>query len=186
MELSKDDIAFIKELSHKMKTQDTRGTAQPYALIIGEKTTRVTDPQYSDKIAVHWNETDHYSLDALTASIAEYYDDEHHPAIQCITENIDDMSDLFRYEYKISQLLGDSFNVYAYEEVEDFSGSYGGNFFITEESAKNYIEQNRHNLSEPFTYGIHLRRNPEMAKLYEIIHKLAELVNWQILKQNPL
>ena len=37
MELSKDDIAFIKGLSQKMKTQDNRGTAQPYALIIGEK-----------------------------------------------------------------------------------------------------------------------------------------------------
>ena len=41
MELSKDDIAFIKGLSQKMKTQDNRGTAQPYALIIGEKITRV-------------------------------------------------------------------------------------------------------------------------------------------------
>ena len=176
MELSKNDIAFIKELSHKMKTQDNRGTAQPYALIIGEKTTRVTDPRYSDNVAVHWCENNYYSLDSLIKGIAEFHNDEHHLAIQCITENIADMSDLFRYEYEISQLLGDSFNVYAYEEVEDFSGSYGGNFFMTEESAKNYIEQNRHNLSEPFTYGIHLYRNPEMTKLYEIIHKLAEVL----------
>ena len=180
MELSKDDIAFIKGLSQKMKTQDNRGTAQPYALIIGEKLRENRDPRYSDGIVAHWNECDYESIDELVAAIAEYYEDENHPAIEYIRKKIYDMQDLIHNEYHISTLLGDdSFCVNGYEIVDSFTacGRYGGNFFMTEESAKNYIEQNRHNLSEPFTYGIHLQRNPEMARLYEIIHKLAELLN---------
>ena len=88
MELSKDDIAFIKGLSQKMKTQDNRGTAQPYALIIGEKIRENRDPRRSDRIVVYWNECDYESIDELVAAIEEYYEDENHPAIEYIRKKI--------------------------------------------------------------------------------------------------
>ena len=37
MNLTKEEIKFIKELSHEMKTQDNRGTAQPFCLMLQEE-----------------------------------------------------------------------------------------------------------------------------------------------------
>ena len=58
------------------------------------------------------------------------------------------------------------------EEVEtrDF------NFFLTEKAYNEHIRINRHNLRNPKSYGVHCYRNEEMKTLYEIIHKLSDIL----------
>lgn len=177
--LTQEEIEFIKSLSHEMKTQDNRGTAQPFALIIGQKDRQLTDYKQATRKAISWNESDYDSLEDFTEALEEYYrgDKYEHSAIRYIYDTCSDIDDLRRHECEINNLLSENMHVYGYQIVNDYSPNlYGGNFFLTEKSAKQYIESNRHNLRDPFTYGIHLCRNPEMEKLYEIIHKLAEVL----------
>jgi len=177
MKLTQEDIDFIKNLSHEMKTQDNRGTAQPYGLIIGGKTTQIADFDNCDNKAVHWNESEYYSFEDFIESLEDYYleDAESHPVIDFIkSHDIDDLDNLRNYEYDINELISEPINVYGYTVEDDFTSHTLGNFFLTDKSAKAYVEANKHNMRKPFTYGIHLYRNPEMERLYQIIHKMAD------------
>ncbi len=181
--LSQEQIDFVKNLSHEMKTQDNRSTANPYALVIGQKERQVTDYENASEKAVHWSECNYNSYEEFIEALEEYYweDNESHPVLDYIKENdIEDIDDLRISEYDINKLIDDPISVYGYVTVDDFSSNaYGGNFFLTDKSAKQYVQSNRHNLREPFTYGIHLYRNREMEKLYEVIHKIAEVFDEQ-------
>lgn len=179
--LTQEEIDFIKNLSHEMKTQDNRSTAQPFGLVIGQKETQVTDYENASMKAIYWNEGHYDTLEDFIEGLKEYFDYEN-DANECkeidyILEHCEDIDDLRREEHSINQLLSDSMHVYGYEIVDDYSPNVcGGNFFLTDKSAKAYVETNSHNLKQPFTYGIHLYRNPEMTKLYDVIHKLAEVL----------
>lgn len=176
-QLSKEDIEFIKNLSHEMSTQDTRSTAAPYGLVIGQKQNRVTDWDCSDKRVIHCGESDYESYEEFLKDLSEQGYEDSDNIMTFLRGNCEDMSDLRYHAIKIADILGDSFSVMAMEEYEDFSpNNYGGNFFLTDKAAKEYVENNAHNLTEPFTYGIHLYRNPEMKRLVEVVHKLAEVL----------
>ena len=174
--LSTEDVLFLRKLAQELKTQDTRGTAKPYGLVIGQKKRQITDFEYSSKTAVHWNECDYDSFEELMDAMKEYYleDEESHEVIDYIEENCSSMSDLKNHEYKIRELVNDTFSVYGYEVVDDFTPTRdSGNFFLTEKAAKAYLEANSHNLNRGFTYGIHLFRNPEMETLLNIVEKIG-------------
>lgn len=174
-QLSNEDIEFIKNLSNEMNTQDTRSTATPYGLVIGQKQKRPTDWDCSDTYNIHWGESDFESYDELLKELCEQGYEESNEIIVFLKENCEDMRDLKYHENKIADILGDSFSVMAMAEYEDFSpNNHGGNFFLTDKAAKAYVENNSYNLTKPFTYGIHLYRNPEMKRLIEVVHKLAE------------
>ena len=178
-QLSQEQIDFIKNLSHEMKTQDNRGTAQPYGLIIGQKKKQITDYDDATHKAIHWIDCEYDSYAEFIDALKGYYDEDGNSqsAISYIYDTCEDIDDIRREEYSINALLNDRISVYGYEVVSDYSpGLCGGNFFMTDKSAKAYIESNRHNLNQPYTYGIHLYRNHEMKNLYEIIHKLAEVL----------
>lgn len=49
-------------------------------------------------------------------------------------------------------------------ELEEIKG-----FFFTEGAAKQYIEENRHNLNNPYTYASSAWRNPEMQAVMQLI-----------------
>ncbi len=176
-QLSSEDIEFIKNLSNEMNLQDTRATATPYGLVIGQKQMRVTDWDCSDKRNIHCGESDYESYEELLKELSEQGYEDSDNIMTFLRGNCEDISDLKYHENKIADILGDSFSVMASEEYEDFSpNSCGGNFFLTDKAAKAYVENNSHNLTKPFTYGIHLYRNPEMKRLIEIVHKLAEVL----------
>lgn len=162
MNLSKEDIKFIKELSNEMRSQDTRCTAQPYGLIILEEKTRVLPEGFGDEyIAVM--DSEEYTLEDLK----EWFecDDK---AIELLSEH-DSLSSL-QGSYAASEL-----NICVYTiSKEHEANENNANFFLTEKAYENHIKRNGHNLSKPQSYGIHLFRNEEMEKLYNIIHKLAD------------
>lgn len=182
MELTQEDIEFIKNLSYEMKTQDNRCTAQPYGLVIRNKTRQIRDFDNCENKGVYWNENEYDTFDEFMEAFREYYleDSDSHPAIDFIEDNeIDDISDLRYHEYKLNNLISDSISTFGYEDVmtaDNSKGAYEGNFFLTEKACRKHIEQNHYHFRDPDTYGIHLTRNPEMEKLYELIHKLAEVL----------
>ncbi len=182
-ELSQEQIDFIKNLSHEMKTQDSRGTSQPYALVIQQdKIEYGIDKDYTDEFCIVWGDE-------------VYHDNEYDDYVERVKQTIDDfkadgekcdewedlyLSLLGNYDgmYSGTPILEDEMNIVGYKtyQTSDMINFFGGNLFLTEKSAEAYIDVNRHNLDNPKTYGVHLYRNPEMEKLYEIIHKLAEVL----------
>lgn len=180
--LTPEDIEFIKNLSHEMKTQDNRSTAQPYALVIRNKTRQIRDFDNCDNKGVYWNEGEYDTFEEFIEAFREYYleDADSHPAIDLIEEEeIDDVDNLRCYEYPLNRLINEPISTFGYEDVmtaDSSNGMYEGNLFLTEKACRKHIEQNSHHFREPDTYGIHLTRNPEMEKLYQVIHKLAEVL----------
>ena len=183
MNLSNEDIEFIKNLSNEMKTQDTRGTAQPYALVIRNKNRQIRDFENCDNKGVYWNELEYESFEEFLDSFKEYYNEdmpegEDSKEVMFFEEwDITDIDDLRAYEYKLDIEFDIQVSTFAYEDVmtaDSSHGRYEGNFFLTEKACRKHIQANRHHFNKPDTYGIHLTRNPEMERLYEIIHKLAD------------
>ena len=177
--LTQEDIAFLKSLSKEIQEQDTRCTAKPYGLIIGKKERQVCDYDNCDDKAIYWGESDYDSFEEFIKAIEEYYleDCEQNDIVDYIKENCFNIDDLRNYESEIAHKMNDSFHVYGYEIVDTFSPNIHclGNFFLTEKSALEYVEKNRHNLgSTAFTYGVHLYRNKEMTQLIDIFIKIGD------------
>ena len=174
---SKEDISFILNLSKEMKTQDNRCTANPYAFVIGQKRRQSIGYENASDFMIYWNEDTYDTTREFINSLSKHYSSDHD--IFKVIDNMDSLSfdDFKDNEYEINQLLEDSMSVIGYETIEDYSSNlYGGNFFLTGKSAEQYIKTNSHNLTKPFTYGIHLYKNQEMEDLYSIIHKLADML----------
>ena len=55
------------------------------------------------------------------------------------------------------------------KEVEEFNFMNGQSVFFTSKACKEFIKNNKHNLSSPVCYGISSWNNPEMNALREII-----------------
>lgn len=162
-----------------MKTQDNRGTAQPYGLVIGQKKRQITDWDMADAFMVYWDENTYDSFEEFFDTVKEIYseDEEQSDVVDYIEEHCKDMDSLRYHSYQIGEEMGSfgSVSVVGYTVIESFSNDHcGGNFFLTDDAAKQYVEANKHNLTEPFTYGVHLYRNSEMDKLYEVLGVLGQ------------
>jgi len=172
--MTKEQKDFIKNLSNEIKTQDTRGTATPYGLVIGQKRVVVTHGDFASNKAIFGDDG------AMWDTFEEFRNylienDGFETLIFLRDESIDTIGEIAQNKTKISKILGEDIRVYGYNTEEDFyPNGVGGNFFLTDKSAKEYVERNKHNLNEPFTYGIHLYRNSEMSQLIEVIHAMAE------------
>ena len=174
LNINEEDKQFIKELSTKMLHQNTRGTAQPYGLIIGKETKQITFSPVPEGLFISWKDEDYYTYEEFREALEEVYG-EGSSVFRFLDEWCTDIDDIKREEKKINTLLDIPCKVYGYNTVDDFSSAFCGNFFLTEDAAKGYINQNKHNLgNSAFTYGIHLQRNKEMGQLIKIIHKLAK------------
>ena len=173
--INKEDKHFIKELSAKMLHQDTRGTAQPYGLIIGKETKQITFSPTPKGLLISWKDEEYYTYEEFREVLEEVYE-KGSPIFHFLDEWCTDIEDIEQNEDKINTLLDIPCKVHGYNTVDDFSSAFCGNFFLTEDAAKGYINQNKHNLgNSAFTYGIHLQRNKEMEQLVNTIHKLARV-----------
>lgn len=179
--MTQEDKDFIINLANEMQTQDTRCTAQPYGLVI--TTEHIVSGMDSDYIDTFFyldraNEIEYYEedLSEMIVDLEGWMDED---------EYKDMLSDVDKYKvdsfYRFSMFCGeyipsdwDKIGYIVQSTADSTNGCYEGNFFLTEKSANEYIERNNHNLNKPGTYGIHLYRNPEMKRLYDIIFKLAK------------
>lgn len=174
--LTEEEIDFIKNLSKEITTQDTRCTAKPYGLIIGEKKRVVTDYDNCQEKAIYWNECDYDTFEDWFEAIKDYYLEGNRTNIivDYIQKHCSDIDDVRNYESELYRLMDECPRAYGYNIEEVFNpDGHGVNFFLTDKSAKEFLERNRHNLTNPFTYGIHLYRNQEMKQLIDIIVKLG-------------
>ena len=98
-----------------------------------------------------------------------------------VYRNVDDVIDNFsdfEEELKDLDLEGACYYLYnqgydvrmcGVKEAEEFNFMNGQSVFFTSKACKEFIERNKHNLSEPVCYGISSWNNPEMNILRGII-----------------
>jgi len=171
MNLQQTDIDFIKNLSHEMKTQDNRATAQPFGLILLTEQEYLLPDGYGDETMARWNDESYDNFPDLMEDLIEYYgsDDENIQSI--IASGYSELRHL-QSDYNAGALDIEIFSI----KKEHQPNKMQSNFFITEKAYNEYIRKDGHNLNKPQSYGIHLTRNKEMRQLYEIIHKLADIL----------
>jgi len=170
--LTPEDIAFIKNLSHEMRTQDTRGTAQPYGLTITQEEIVRKDKGCGSELACNWND-EFYSeddWDRFLEDVKEHYEEWNieNTSVQSVL-NMSGFSEL-RDTFEADFLDADIFEI----DRERVINPMQFNFFLTEKGANEYLKKDAHNLSKPQTFGVYLKRNDEMSKLIEVIHKIAD------------
>jgi len=165
--LTPEDIKFIKELSHEIKTQDTRGTAQPYGLTVLQEFMYPTCGGYADELVCEWGDRLYREdeWDEFVEDIKEVYEDD-------IVEEIESMDGFL--DLMDSSLSDEIEASVSYVIIDRKPDPMRFNFFLTEKAAQEYIEKDKHNLHNPSLFGVYLHKNDEMKKLIEIIHKLAE------------
>jgi hypothetical protein len=162
MNLTNEEIKFIKELSHEMKTQDNRSTAQPFCLMLEEEVERILPDGFGDNILIRWNDESYYEDDFK--ELKEELLEDGYQEIEKLND-FEEMKD-FAYGHEDMQ-------TFAYTKEHEVK-SNTANFFLTEKAYNEHLKTNKHNLNNPKSFGIHLHRNWEMENLFKIIHKLAE------------
>lgn len=170
LQLSQEQRQFILELAQEMRTQDTRCTAQPYGLIVTEEKIEVRGRDHGSLCGVHWEDETYFDYERFKESVKESYEDsDENPEWVKFVDKFSRFNDLESEVGSDSESL--SFFWYEKTQVPTLSNS---NFFLTEKGYEEYVKSNRHNLCKPQSYGIHLKRNSEMARLIDLIFELAD------------
>lgn len=174
--LTPKQIEFIKKLSKEMNTQDTRFTAQPYALVLREEVIRPIPNGYGDELIAYWQEEEYSEWDEFIEALKEYYEYGADAASDYTCENevksiVEQMSNFqeLQNSSEADKIDCTVLNVKIEKEIKENNA----NFFFTEKAYNEYIKRNGHNLNKHDSYGIHLYRNREMEQLIEVIHTLA-------------
>lgn len=163
----------IEQIANEYVTQDNRGTAFPYALLVIEE--ELVNSEDGEVIGIYSpNAAEMYYYDSLkpTELLQEAkdctVDDEE--MIDDLEEEFNDIScadDLLQFYIKYIDLDA---------RLYTFNREYarkGEQMFLTESSAKAHIEMNGHNMKKPTTYGIHVFRNPDMILIIQDLMKKA-------------
>ncbi len=171
--LSSEDIAFIKNLSNEINTQDNRCTAKPFTYRIqqSQKVISLDSSQYNN----------------IGITIDDDYYDDIEDCFEYVEECVNEENESDDYYVQIktkSELedyldeLGKDYNYYSWQYEDRLcSSSQGGtNCFLTEKACEDFIKSNSHNLSNPKSYVVHEFRNNEMKQFIELVHKLAKVL----------
>ena len=144
-------IDVLKKSASSIRTQDNLGTANP-AYCVKERTR-------------HFGIDDNYQYDDY-----EWFCSEQQEGIDCN----DDMYDAFN---TIAAYTGENevnMNGDTYQKCYYLDGESTVTICFTREQAQRYIDENRHNLKNPFIYVESFNRNPEMIAMRELLICLAE------------
>lgn len=179
--LTNDDKEFIINLSKEMSSQDNRGTAPPFGLTIMQDYERLLPEGYDGQISCYWldHEATFYNIEELKSFITENHEEDDLPKAE---KEILEMESL--YDLRDTSTANELSMTIVDTKTELEIREHGFNFFLTEKAYKEHLRCNRHNLSNPKSYGVHLYRNEEMETLYKIIHKLAKELSVNKNKQN--
>jgi len=171
MSLTKEEIKFIKDLSYEMKTQNNRGTAQPFCLMLEEEVERIIPEGFEDDFCIRWQDETYYrnDFDKLKNELLECFSDDKEIVEEVeLFNSFEQIADWGNYNGVRPELQ----SFYYKREHEVISNT--ANFFLTEKAYNEHLRVNKHNLNNPRAYGVHLYRNLEMEELFKIVHKLAD------------
>lgn len=155
---------WLKELAHKMLNQDNKATAFPMFCVM-DKEMAMVPFNYTDgsKFIVF----DQHGTDFLTD---EETKEEFIEEILCKFPEIKEKEIENMNTYEMADFL-ETYHKYTIEYYNYVEKEITSCFTFT--SAQNYLEQNRHNLKNPYIYVRSYYRNYEMIK---VIHSLLDTI----------
>lgn len=181
--ISKEDIAFLKELQHEMLTQDHVSQAAPRFWVV-----RGTVKEYGFEVG--YADEDGLMIDCETflddfEGVYEYLI-EHHPKTPYKYDKDSEELSYYNHEEDEWMIFNDM------EEIRDFLQEQGDDeatvvgcksveknfentFFLTNKECKKHIEQNYyHYPADAHSYAMTAWRAPEVEKLWNILDR----INW--------
>lgn len=176
--MRKETYDFLTDLATKMKNQDHHGTRMPYVIQIAED---VEKPNNWNPDRYIWVDDEGTEVDHTYQAFLDYidgyseeYDEE---TLDAILEDagivVDDEGNLdymFSDTDHITIALG--LRYVGVEDVTEFS-----NHFLTQEAAKNHLENNRHHYhgKNQRTYVQHAYRNKELEQLIKAVEEITQI-----------
>lgn len=182
--LSNEDIDFLKELQHELKTQEHDCQASPRFWGVAEtKREYGIDSEYSDGYEVRIDFETYYDNDEdgiesfkeyLIENCEEDYDLDHEGEITSLKEELDrfdDISDMYDFASDELDIDTNEIELIYYRNIENVVTQQTG-CFLTKRACKRHIELNHYHYNEPHTYAMTAWRNPEFERLLKIIENL--------------
>jgi hypothetical protein len=160
IDIDKDSLDFIKNLSHEILSQDNRMTATPYFYVIRDKVVQCVPEGCGSETRYALDHPEYLMTKEDTeAHILENYSDE-------ITEE-------YSIEDKLSDMISEG-SITEYDIDVQTITPENHNIFFTETACKKHLCANMHHFKSPSTYVRHAWRNPEIETLLNIVHELAK------------
>lgn len=183
--LSNEDIDFLKELQHELKTQEHDSQASPRFWGVAEtKREYGVDPDcgYDGYIVRVDFETyfddDEDGLARFKEYIIEnfeddYNDDDEHMNTSLVAElnDYDDIGELYEFARDELDIDENEITLVYYRNLENVVSQETG-CYLTKRACKKHIELNHYHYKNPHTYAMTAWRNPEFERLLSIIDKL--------------
>jgi hypothetical protein len=164
VEISKEDLEFLKDLQHELNTQDNDGTADPlYWGVLEEKEEYVPEGCGEPRIS---HDDGSWTLEEAVESVNEVineYDQDAQDEWKDIWK--DDAEDVCNFMRET--LKWDFCDVYYVEKVDRISNYSGA--FLTKRACKQHIEKNHYHYDNPRTYAMCAYRNYELERLLKIL-----------------
>ncbi len=184
--ISEDDLAFLKECQKELKTQDNRMTRNPIYVIYDENRVYGFDGDYSCNYLIRWDDT-FYTVKEFVEYLYEneykeemkiLYDNCFGTEVEEVTKEIVDtvitfLDNTFSSDVEdiVKAAVDDCYLVWYVDEFKQKTN--GACFSFFEKDAKDHLEANKHHYtSKAYTYADSIWRTPRMEKLLELLTKI--------------
>jgi len=178
VELKIETYKFLKELNRRIETQNNRGTAKPYFLVIRSERWRVAhDEFHNGETRKAWvdfdgDPTTFHSKEEAIKWFCDYHRDLKDPGPNA---DPDDITLFNEAEGKLKEQALKWFdNLDEYTEQLYYDED---NVFLTDEGYEEHMRLNGHNVKRGgphHTYMKHAFRNPEMDGIFKAIKEIGE------------
>jgi hypothetical protein len=152
IELSDETATFLSQLAHTMKTQDNRGTADPYFFTVR----KLIDVGVPDDCGDETRYFDNHDVESYTEEQAR--------------KNAEEL------EMDFDEYVEKRCHAYQVQEEERFE-----NFFFTMDGYNQHVKMNGHNIARECnrydSYVQYAFRNPELEKVIAAIKEIGSAVN---------
>lgn len=157
--IADDDIHFLKELAHELRTQDTRATRKPVVWKVREMELVLgIDPNFTDKACLIWDtESVSFNIKDAVQYLTEECELSDLPMFGCL-EDIESFCD----ERDIACVLT------GYDYREKLTGE-----FLTLKALEEHIQRYGYKYQKPQTYCDYAYRNPELERLLRIVEQFG-------------
>ena len=156
---------FLMNLAKEIKNQDNRGTRFPYYYQVQEEVNMPTGDEMGEEVWVKDGEIHLQTDDDIKEAVFEFLQwDFNDPKKQIEYDNMStfDIEDILLENYR--QIFVTKINI-------------NSNVFLTEKACNDYIEKNRHNLSNPKSFLFYADRNNEMNMLIKFLQTLTKTIS---------
>ena len=170
--MTKEELEFLKELQHELRTQDTDGQAAPRFWGILEEGQQVVPDGFGDYIEVvdkTCGDAETYSPEDYVSHVRELLLEEDDEEMDDVWEDTDkdDIKDVVWFANTYLDRNAEVFEIKKTTHVSEQTGC-----FLTKRAAKKHIELNWYNYRNAKTYAMTAWRNPEFEKFMGIFENL--------------